>query len=168
MKSLSLLDRVCAALAFVCALGFLVLGAFGLVFGVSFRLAWPPIVGGLPVLIGWGILRSVIVAWPRPAAPGPARVSKDGRISQDLRCAKCGYNLRMLHSGRACPECGLPITGSASSFVVYEPPDLYRPSREDIERATPEPPDGDFSELERGPKSRRPPAPPAGPAAGRV
>ncbi len=56
-------DKICAALAFVLGLVLMMLGVFGVFTGCKFNFALPPIVGGLPILFGWGILKPVVVAW---------------------------------------------------------------------------------------------------------
>ncbi|MCE5231132.1 hypothetical protein LLG95_16270 [bacterium] len=61
-------DKVCAALAFVLAILFLILGVPGAFVGCRANFTLPPILGVLPALIGWGIIRSVRVAWKAPAA----------------------------------------------------------------------------------------------------
>ncbi len=37
------------------------------------------------------------------------QASSRERIEEDLFCVDCGYNVRGLNSGRACPECGVAI-----------------------------------------------------------
>ena len=37
------------------------------------------------------------------------QASSGERIEEDIRCVDCGYNLRGLNYGRACPECGVTI-----------------------------------------------------------
>ena len=60
---LSGFDKACAVLAGLLSLVLLVGGAFGLFFGVQMSFELPPILGVLPALAGWGIARSVYVAW---------------------------------------------------------------------------------------------------------
>jgi hypothetical protein len=62
---LNAFDRICAALAFVLAVVLIVLGAIGLFVGCQANFTLPPILGVLPLLPGWGILKCVIVAWRR-------------------------------------------------------------------------------------------------------
>src|SRR5688572_29680452 len=33
----------------------------------------------------------------------------DPTVDADVPCGRCGYNLRGLKAGGACPECGLPV-----------------------------------------------------------
>lgn len=78
---LNAFDRVCAVLAFLVALVFLVLGVLGLFTGCRAHFSLPPVLGVLPALVGWGIVRSVYVAWnasnrwpgPEPYTPPPVR-----------------------------------------------------------------------------------------------
>ncbi len=35
-----------------------------------------------------------------------------GRVAGDVRCLRCGYNLRTLPASGACPECGAAVTSS--------------------------------------------------------
>jgi hypothetical protein len=56
-------DRFCAAAAFVLGIVFLILGGFGLFAGCTAHFTLPPILGILPALVGWGIVKSVRVAW---------------------------------------------------------------------------------------------------------
>jgi hypothetical protein len=62
-------DKVCATFAFILGVVFLVLGAIGLVAGCRANFTLPPILGALPALIGWGIVRAVYLAWNRPGRP---------------------------------------------------------------------------------------------------
>ena len=64
---MSVFDRVCAVLACVLGIVFLILGLFGVFAGCQANFTLPPIVGGLPALVGWGIIRSVRVAWQSDA-----------------------------------------------------------------------------------------------------
>lgn len=36
----------------------------------------------------------------------PIQLDAEGRITEDLACVQCGYNLRMLTKKASCPECG--------------------------------------------------------------
>jgi hypothetical protein len=44
----------------------------------------------------------------------------DGRIDMDLQCLKCGYNLRTLHDGGKCPECGVSISELARIGWLFQ------------------------------------------------
>ena len=48
------------------------------------------------------------------------------RIEEDLHCVKCGYNVRGLTYGRACPECSAPIEPVSSRSWRLEPGLRYR------------------------------------------
>jgi hypothetical protein len=56
-------DRICAAIAFALGIVLLILGVVGLFVGCSANFSLPPILGALPALVGWGIVKSVRVAW---------------------------------------------------------------------------------------------------------
>lgn len=45
-------DRICAALAFLTGCTFLLLGALGIFFGSNAHFTLPPVLGGLPLLVG--------------------------------------------------------------------------------------------------------------------
>jgi hypothetical protein len=61
--SLSGFERVCSWLALILGIGLLISGCFGLFLGVDLSIQLPPLLGGIVALVGWGIIRSVIVAW---------------------------------------------------------------------------------------------------------
>jgi hypothetical protein len=68
--SLSGFDRLCAVLAFALGIALLILGLLGIFFGCNAHFTLPPVLGALPALVGWGILKSVYVAWrARRSAP---------------------------------------------------------------------------------------------------
>ena len=56
-------DRICGGTAFVLGLIMLVIGALGLFTGCRAHFTLPPVLGVLPAFAGWGIVRSVIIAW---------------------------------------------------------------------------------------------------------
>lgn len=60
---MTLFDKICAVLAMMLAVVFLVLGAIGLFTGANANFSLPPVLGALPFFIGWGIFRSVTIAW---------------------------------------------------------------------------------------------------------
>ena len=60
---MNLFDKLCAVLAFVLGLALIVLGVFGLFAGCRANFSLPPILGSLPALVGWGIIRPILVAW---------------------------------------------------------------------------------------------------------
>ena len=58
-------DKFCAVLAAVLGVVLVIMGMFGLFIGVSASFSLPPILGLLPTIVGWGILRSVRIAFFR-------------------------------------------------------------------------------------------------------
>ena len=73
---MNLFDKICAALAFVLGIILLLLGVVGTFTGCRAHFALPPIVGAVPALVGWGIIKPVVVAWRRsvegPGSDAPA------------------------------------------------------------------------------------------------
>ena len=66
---MNLFDKICAVVAALLGVALVVLGVFGVALGCRFWFTLPPVLGGLPALAGWGILRSVWFGWKyRPAA----------------------------------------------------------------------------------------------------
>jgi hypothetical protein len=59
-------DKICAALASAVGVVLLVLGTIGLFTGCSAHFKLPPILGGLPAFVGWGIVKSVKAGWRSP------------------------------------------------------------------------------------------------------
>lgn len=64
-------DKCCAALAVALGVALILLGAMGLFVGCHAGFNLPPVLGVLPALAGWGIFRSVLIAWrvPRDLTP---------------------------------------------------------------------------------------------------
>jgi hypothetical protein len=56
-------DKFCAVLAFGLGAVFLLLGTIGLVVGCSAHFTLPPVLGVVPALVGWGIVRAIYLAW---------------------------------------------------------------------------------------------------------
>jgi len=50
-------------IAFALGIVLLILGAVGLFVGCSANFTLPPILGALPAFVGWGIVKSVRIAW---------------------------------------------------------------------------------------------------------
>ena len=69
-------DKLCAAVAFLLGIVFLVLGVIGLFAGCRAHFTLPPIVGVIPAFVGWGMVRAVYVAWNRPSSPGPSTIAE--------------------------------------------------------------------------------------------
>lgn len=59
-------DKICAVIAVLMGLPLLVFGVIGLFAGCSAHFTLPPILGVLPGLAGWGICKSVYIAWKIP------------------------------------------------------------------------------------------------------
>ena len=70
-RRMNAFDKLCAAVAFLLGIIFLVLGFIGLFTGCQANFRLPPLVGVLPAFVGWGIVRAVYVAWDRPSSPVP-------------------------------------------------------------------------------------------------
>ncbi len=69
---MNVFDRICAVPALVLGVLLLALGLVGLFIGSRAWFSLPPILGVLPAFVGWGIVKSVVVAWrakPRATAP---------------------------------------------------------------------------------------------------
>jgi len=65
----NIFDKICAGLAFVLGAILIVLGVVGLFTGCKAHFALPPVLGAIPALLGWGIVKSVIVAWKNARRP---------------------------------------------------------------------------------------------------
>ena len=63
---MNLFDKICAVVAFGLGAVLLVLGVIGLFTGCKAHFVLPPILGALPALAGWGIIKPIIVAWKSP------------------------------------------------------------------------------------------------------
>lgn len=62
-RGLSAFEKLCAGMAFVLAIALVVLGFIGTFAGCSAHFTLPPILGVIPAFVGWGIIRSVRIAW---------------------------------------------------------------------------------------------------------
>lgn len=60
---MNLFDRICAVPAMLLGIALLILGIFGLFTGCKANFSLPPVLGLLPALVGWGIARSIWIAW---------------------------------------------------------------------------------------------------------
>jgi hypothetical protein len=60
---MSSFDKLCGAMAFLLGGILLISGTFGLFAGCSASFTLPPVLGAIPAFVGWGIVRSVRVAW---------------------------------------------------------------------------------------------------------
>jgi hypothetical protein len=54
-------DRFCAVLAGLLAA--VLMGVMGLFAGIKAHFSLPPVLGAAPALAGWGIIRSIMLAW---------------------------------------------------------------------------------------------------------
>ena len=63
---MNIFDKICAVLAFVLGVLFILLGVLGLFTGCKANFSLPPILGVVPAFVGWGIVKPVVVAWNRP------------------------------------------------------------------------------------------------------
>ena len=79
-------DKCCAALAAALGVALIVLGVVGLFIGCRAAFQLPPVIGVLPALVGWGIFRSVLIAWRAPRGPQPitAQAAPPAAPSQTL------------------------------------------------------------------------------------
>lgn len=69
---MNLFDKTCAVAAFAIGVVFLILGVLGLFMGCKAHFTLPPVLGVLPALVGWGIVKPILVAWRASTPPGPA------------------------------------------------------------------------------------------------
>ena len=66
---MNLFDKICAILACAVAVFMLLVGTVGLFIGCHGGFALPPILGVLPALAGWGILRATYFGWRFKGSP---------------------------------------------------------------------------------------------------
>ena len=59
---MNLLDKFCAIFSFLLGIVLLVLGAIGLFQGCNAHFSLPPVLGVVPAILGWGIVRSIMIA----------------------------------------------------------------------------------------------------------
>lgn len=65
---------------------------------------------------------------PRATELSPRAVAQVAELSGDLRCVRCGYNLRGLSIMGSCPECGTPIRATLL-YAVDPKADELQPIR---------------------------------------
>ena len=58
-------------MAFVLGVILLILGAMGAFMGCNAHFSLPPILGAVPALVGWGVVRPIIVAWKKTLPEKP-------------------------------------------------------------------------------------------------
>ena len=56
-------DKVCSALSIPVGIIFMILGAVGLFTGAKAHFSLPPVLGGLPFFLGWGMSIPLIRYW---------------------------------------------------------------------------------------------------------
>jgi len=61
--SMTAFDKICAVLSIAVGAIFMVVGVFGLVFGANAHFTLPPILGGLPFFLGWGMCVPLVKYW---------------------------------------------------------------------------------------------------------
>lgn len=103
-------DMVCVGISLAMGVVPTILGTVGLCFGCSANFTLPPVLGALPGLAGWGIVKSAVVAF-RVASPAPARgfaVSTKPASSDEARAAADQFDVvdDTDANAEACPECG--------------------------------------------------------------
>lgn len=81
---MNLFDKLCAVLAALLGIALFLLGAIGLFTGCKANFTLPPILGVVPALVGWGILRSVWLAWHRPVDTFEIRDDPNSPANQKL------------------------------------------------------------------------------------
>ena len=77
---MNVFDKICAVPALALGVLFICLGVIGLFIGSRAWFSLPPGLGVLPAFVGWGIVKSVVVAWkakPRSPAPEEAPTGAD-------------------------------------------------------------------------------------------
>lgn len=77
IKLLELFDQICILLAILTGTILCILGSFGIFFGSHANFSLPPIAGGLPFLVGWGILRSVQKGLGIPSTCEPKKSNRE-------------------------------------------------------------------------------------------
>ena len=60
---MTVFDKVCAALSILVGALFMILGVVGLFVGSNAHFRLPPILGGLPFFLGWGMCVPLIKYW---------------------------------------------------------------------------------------------------------
>ena len=91
-------DRVCAVPAFLLGAVFILLGAFGVFFGSNAHFTLPPILGGIPFFVGWGIVRPIWLIW---------KANREEPHGRSTLCPRCGTHLAVSESRRyGCFQCG--------------------------------------------------------------
>jgi len=87
--NVNIFDKICAVLAFVLGAIFIVLGGLGLFKGCKANFSLPPALGVIPAFVGWGIVKSVYVAWK---SPGKSRILGEGQLTTSPRYEPSGQD----------------------------------------------------------------------------
>jgi hypothetical protein len=70
-NEMNLFDKICCVPAVILGILLLLLGIPGLFTGCRANFSLPPILGIIPALVGWGIIRAVWLAWKKSAMRPP-------------------------------------------------------------------------------------------------
>ncbi len=73
---MNIFDKICASMAFVLGVVLILLGVIGAFIGCKAHFTLPPILGVIPAIIGWGVVKPIILAWKKPP-PQKSSVSPD-------------------------------------------------------------------------------------------
>lgn len=68
---MNIFDKICACMAFVLGIVLIILGIMGAFLGCNANFLLPPIYGAIPAIIGWGVVKPIIVAWKKPSFDQP-------------------------------------------------------------------------------------------------
>ena len=114
---MSVFDRLCAAVAFMLGVVFLVLGAIGLFTGCSAHFRLPPVLGALPALVGWGVRgRARIASTGRLGLAVVLSVAVSAHLVWWLATLVGGYGREVVFLGAALLAVPLPVAAARSTF----------------------------------------------------
>jgi predicted permease len=82
LKQINLFDKICAVAALLLGIIFVLFGTLGAIFGCNMWFALPPILGGLPVFFGWGIIRCIYVSWYNSILLKRAAAARGARLAR--------------------------------------------------------------------------------------
>jgi hypothetical protein len=60
---LNVFDKICVVLAILLGMVLGILGILGVFVGCNANFTLPPVLGVLPLFVGWGIIKGGLVAW---------------------------------------------------------------------------------------------------------
>ena len=69
---MNIFDKICACMAFVLGVVLIILGVMGAFVGCNANFSLPPILGAVPAIIGWGVVKPIIVAWNKSSPQKPS------------------------------------------------------------------------------------------------